>query len=343
MTAAAALRPPDGRQGPGPMPGALLKVLDLALARRAGGALPGDHLAPGAGAGTELVQLRPYVVGDDVRQLDAAATARTGVPHVRLQVPERALTTWLVLDVSPSMAFGTAQRLKADVAEGVAMAVARLATRRGGRAALVRAPGDRMLPPRGGRHAQLAIARAVADGVAPDAATARESSAAHGSAHAGVGAQGGALARALVRTGRVARRPGLVVVVSDFREEGWRGPLASLAARHSIVAVEVRDPREASLPRAGQLALVDPETGELIELDSSAARVRERYARLEAERRESVAADLRAARAEHIVLDTEHDWLRALGRGFDRRAARRATANRAAAQPRGTTDRGAAA
>ena len=65
-------------------------------------------------------QLRPYQVGDDVRQLDPAATARTGVPHVRLQVPERLLTTWLVLDVSASMAFGTADRLKSDVAEGVA-------------------------------------------------------------------------------------------------------------------------------------------------------------------------------------------------------------------------------
>jgi uncharacterized protein (DUF58 family) len=285
------------------MPGALLRALDLALVRRAGGVMPGDHLSPGAGAGTELVQLRPYQVGDDVRQLDAAATARTGVPHVRLQVPERALTTWLVLDVSPSMAFGTEARLKADVAEGVAVAVARLATRRGGRAALLRsgAAEGRMLPPRGGRHAQVAIERALAEGVAPDQS-----------------APGGALARALVRAGRMARRPGLVVVVSDFREDGWRGPLASLSARHSVVAVEVRDPREAALPRAGHLALVDPETGALVEVDSSRARVRERYAALEAERREAVAAGLRAARADHIVLDTGHDWLRELGRGLDR-------------------------
>jgi uncharacterized protein (DUF58 family) len=343
MTAAAALRPPDGRQGPGPMPGALLRILDLALVRRAGGALPGDHLAPGAGAGTELVQLRPYQVGDDVRQLDAAATARTGVPHVRLQVPERTLTTWLVLDVSPSMAFGTARRLKADVAEGVALAVARLATRRGGRAALIRAgaPDETVMPPRGGRHAQLAIARAVGEGVSPDASAAPGSGTAggagrrlnptgiaggpgRGSAPAERGsAEPGHLARALVRTGRVARRPGLVVVISDFREDGWRGPLASLAARHSIVAVEVRDPREAALPRAGHLALVDPETGALVEVDSSFARVRQRYAALEAERREAVAGDLRTARAEHIVLDTSHDWLRALGRGLDPRRRRR--------------------
>ena len=309
-----ALRPPDGRQGPGPMPGALLRMLDLALVRRAGGALPGDHAAPGAGAGTELVQLRPYQVGDDVRQLDAAATARTGVPHVRLQVPERTLTTWLVVDVSPSMAFGTALRLKADVAEGVGIVVARLATRRGGRAALLRAGAadGLLLPPRSGRHAQLAIERALREGVAPDAAPVHE-----------------ALARALLRTGRVARRPGLVVVVSDFREHGWRAPLATLAARHSVVAVEVRDPREAELPRAGHLALVDPETGALVEVDSASARVRERYAALEAERRETVAAGLRAARADHIVLDTGHDWLRALGRGFDsRRVARRGPISR---------------
>ena len=307
---AVALQPPAGRQGPGPMPGALLRALDLALVRRAGGVMPGDHLSPGAGAGTELVQLRPYQVGDDVRQLDAAATARTGMPHVRLQVPERALTTWLVLDVSPSMAFGTERRLKADVAEGVAVAVTRLATRRGGRAALLRAGAaeERMLPPRGGRHAQVAIESALGEGVEPDA------DASPGRARPAAGP----LSRALVRAGRVARRPGLVVVISDFRDDGWRGPLASLSARHSVVAVEVRDPREAALPRAGQLALVDPETGALVEVDSSRARVRARYAALEAERREAVAAGLRAARADHIVLDTGHDWLRELGRGLDR-------------------------
>jgi uncharacterized protein (DUF58 family) len=320
MSALAALRPPDGRQGPGPLPGALLRALDLALARRAGGAMPGDHLAPGAGAGTELVQLRPYQVGDDVRQLDAAATARTGVPHVRLQVPERALTTWVVLDVSPSMAFGTAQRLKADVAEGVALAISRLATRRGGRVALLTsgAPEERLLPPRGGRHAQIMLGRAIADGVSPDG-------------HA----RPDALARALLRTGRVARRPGLIVVVSDFRAPTagsdplsggasngvtpWRGPLTALGARHSVVAVEVRDPREAALPRAGHLALVDPESGDLIEVDTARERVRERYAALEAERREAVAAAVRHARADHIVLDTSHNWLRELGRRLDTR------------------------
>ena len=94
------------------MPTAAVEALDLVVARRAAGALPGDRRAAGIGQGTELAQLRPYQIGDDVRQIDASATARTGVPHVRLQVPERAVVTWLVLDVSASMAFGSQGRLK---------------------------------------------------------------------------------------------------------------------------------------------------------------------------------------------------------------------------------------
>ena len=119
---------------------------------------PGEHRAPGVGAGTELAALRAYQPGDDVRRLDASATARTGEPHVRLDVPERLVTTWLVLDVSPSMAFGTAERLKADVAEGAVRVLGRLATRRGGRVALLICGGERelVLPPRGGRGAGAA-------------------------------------------------------------------------------------------------------------------------------------------------------------------------------------------
>src|SRR5204862_313147 len=160
-----AFAPPAGRQGPGPLPAGLVDALDLAMARRASGVLPGERRAPGVGAGTELFQLRPYEPGDDVRQLDAAASARTGIPHVRVHVPERTLTTWLVLDVSASMAFGTADRLKADVAEGVARVVGRVATRRGGRLAVLTAGGpQRLLAPHTGPHAQVALHRVLAEG-----------------------------------------------------------------------------------------------------------------------------------------------------------------------------------
>jgi uncharacterized protein (DUF58 family) len=297
---ATTLRPPAGRQGPGPIPHGLLASLDLVIARRAAGALPGDRRAAGLGAGTELAQLRPYEVGDDVRQLDAAATARTGVPHVRLHVPERTLTTWIAVDVSPSMAFGTAQRLKWDVAEGVATVFGRLAVRRAGRVSLTTFGGGapRLLPPRASKPGVVALRRALADGVAPDGTH-----------------EPGALAHALQRVGRVARQPGLVVVISDFREQdGWTRPLGALRARHSILAVEVRDPRETGMPAVGRLALVDPETGERVEIDTTRRRLRERFAAIEAEGRERVARELRRLAVEHVVLSTDGDWLRDLGR-----------------------------
>jgi uncharacterized protein (DUF58 family) len=301
---------PAGAQGHGALRGALVEALDLLLARRASGVLPGDRRASGLGEGTELAQIRPYQVGDDVRRLDAAASARTGVPHVRDHVPERALTTWVLLDVSASMAFGTGARLKSDVAAGVVEVVGRLAVRRAGRVALLTcgAPVEVLLPPRGGRRALVALRRAVGAGVAPD----------------GTPPADDALALGLRRIMRLARGPGLIVVVSDFREgsetdgaPAWTRALSALATRHDVLAVEVTDPREAALPDAGQLVLVDPETGARMEVDSTAATLRRGFESAELARRDALRSALRRARARHVTLDAAaDDWLRALGKGL---------------------------
>jgi uncharacterized protein (DUF58 family) len=107
-----------------------------------------------------------------------------------------------------------------------------------------------------------------------------------------------------------------VVVISDFRDlaEGWTRALGALAARHSIMAIEVRDPREGALPAVGRLALIDPETGERLEVDTGRRAIRERFAQIEASGRASVARELRRLRVDHVVLSTEGDWLRQLGR-----------------------------
>ena len=296
------LAEPRGRQGPGPMQAALVEALDLVLARRASGPLPGERRAAGRGAGTELAQIRPYQYGDDVRRIDAAATARTGHPHVRDHVPERTLTTWLVVDTSASMAFGTADRLKSDIAEGVALVIGRLAVRRAGRVALLTcgAPETTQLPPRGGRPALIALRTALAEGVAPDG-------------HAPTDA----LAAALRRANRLARGRGLIVVVSDFREPSdWPRALGALAQRHDVLAVEIVDPREATLPDAGQLTLVDPETGQRFEADTASAELRRRFEAAELERRDAVKSHLRRAHARHVALSTDSDWLHDLGRSL---------------------------
>ena len=136
MTGIADLAPrADSRPGPGPgpLPEAALRSLDLAVRRRVDSVLSGEFRSSQLGVATELAQVRPYEPGDDVRQIDWLATARTNEPHVRVHVAERALTTWLLLDRSPSMQFGTADRRKADVAEGVALALGHVASRRGNR------------------------------------------------------------------------------------------------------------------------------------------------------------------------------------------------------------------
>jgi uncharacterized protein (DUF58 family) len=300
---------PPASQGAGLVAGGLVEALDLVIARRAAGVLPGERRAAGLGNGTELAQLRPYQVGDDVRRLDAAASARTGIPHVRDHVPERTLTTWILLDVSASMAFGTAERLKSDVAGGVATVVARLAARRGGRVALLTcgAPVQRMLPPRSGRSGLIALQRVVAEGVALDG---------HAPGDEVLGA-------GMRRIGRLARGPGLVVVISDFRTGGpaaeappWSRELRALAARHDVLAAEVLDPREGELPDAGPLVLTDPETGARVRADSSSAELRRRFAAAELARRDALRAELRRGRARHVEVRTDGDWLRALGRGL---------------------------
>src|SRR5512133_3998297 len=153
---------PD-RPGPGPMPDALLRALDITIGRRMEGLLAGDYRSSLFGDGTELAQVRPYIPGDDVRRIDWNVTARTDEPHVRVQLAERVLVTWLVLDTSPSMRFGTAERRKADVAQGVAIALGHLATRRGNRLGVVTFGDEapRTLPPRQGRSGLLGLLAAL--------------------------------------------------------------------------------------------------------------------------------------------------------------------------------------
>ncbi|MDQ3122115.1 MAG: DUF58 domain-containing protein, partial [Actinomycetota bacterium] len=232
------------RPGPGTMPEGLLKALDVSIARRMEGLLAGDFRSNLLGTGSELAMVRPYTPGDDVRRIDWNVTARTNEPHVRVDLAERVLVTWLVLDTSLSMQFGTADRRKADVAEGVAIAIGHLATRRGNRLGIVTF-GDsvpKTIPPKQGRGGLVGLLAALRREPEDGAGTT-------------------SLSEGITRAGSLTRQRSLVVVVSDFRgPQDWRRPLLELASRHDVVAVEIRDPREQELSNAGLLWLVDPET-----------------------------------------------------------------------------------
>ena len=300
-------RTPD-RPGPGPLPETLLRALDLTIGRRIEGMLAGDHRSSVLGQGSELAQVRPYMPGDDVRRIEWNVTARTGETHVRVDLAERVLVTWLALDVSASMSFGTAERRKADVAEGVALALGHLASRRGNRLGLV-AFGDgssQTIPPRAGRAGMLGLLLSLR----------REPVLEGGGATS--------LGTALGLVSRLAQQRSLVAVVSDFRgPRDWRPALLQLAGGHDVLAVEIRDPREETLPNVGELRLVDPETGRQLRVDTASARLRERFAAAAATERAEVARELTSLGVAHVVLSTEGDWLRPLAMHLRRRGGRR--------------------
>ncbi|WP_191304878.1 DUF58 domain-containing protein [Lentzea cavernae] len=272
---------------------AALRMLELEVRRRLDGLLQGNHLGLVPGPGTEPGEARTYQPGDDVRRMDWAVTARTTIPHIRETVADRELETWVAIDLSPSLDFGTAACEKRDLAIAATAAVAHL-TRGGGNrigAAVSTGADNVRIPARGGlAHARGMIRKIAEIDRAPEGTR-------------------GDLAALLEQLRRPPRRRGLIVVISDFLGGmEWQRPLRALSARHDIVAIEVVDPRDVDLPEVGTVVLSDPESGRQREVTASAL-LRKEFNAAAAEHRAEVAAGLRRAGAGHLVLRTDSDWI----------------------------------
>ncbi|TQS40445.1 DUF58 domain-containing protein [Cryptosporangium phraense] len=315
-----------------------LRRLELLITRRLDGLLHGGYLGLLPGAGSEPAGSREYRAGEDeVRWMDWSVTARTTVPHVRTVDADRELATWVLVDGSASMDFGTAEYEKRELAVGAVAAVGFLTTGTGNRLGgwLSSASGTRRFPPRGGRTHLLGILRTLVEAPrgGPEAGVgARATAGVAAGAGAGMGAASGVgglgvggLAVGLGGIGRAVRRRGLIVVVSDFLdgldEDGlgpgaptWERPLRRLAHRHQVLAVHVTDPREHELPDVGMLPMVDPETGRRREVPTASRRLRERYAAAVGQQQASIASALKRAGAAHLVLRTDRDWVADIAR-----------------------------
>jgi uncharacterized protein (DUF58 family) len=270
-----------------------IRRLELAVTRKLDGLLQGDHQGLVPGGGSDPGDGRLYEPGDDVRRMDWNLTARMGAPHVRDTIADRELETWLLVDASASIDFGTATCEKRDLALAAAASFGFLTARDGNRVGAVTfgPAGFDVRPPRAGRDAVLALLHRLD----------RRPRAAPGEAP---------LADALRRLRTTTRRRGLVVVVSDLLDgSDWPRELRALAARHEVVVCELRDAREDELPDVGLLALVDPETGRRLEVQTADRRLRARFATAAAERRATTTRAVRTAPAAHLVLSTDRDWL----------------------------------
>lgn len=317
-----------------PTPEALLRRLEWRVVRRLDGRVQGDYRSVFRGEGLDVHDLREYEPGDDLRHIEWNVTARLDTPYVRQFIEDRAITTWLLLDLSASMDFGPVGRHKHLVVAEIATTLAQVLTRGGSRvgAILYDTEVTAVIPPGGGRRQVLRIAKAVLD--------ARE----RASAPAAVPARSRWWRRRLGRVERVepdvghvtdlgglftvaartARVRSLVVVVSDFvSTDGWEGPLGRLARRHDVVALRVTDPREAELPGVGTIYVEDAETGEQILVDTEAPGFRERLRDEAARRHADIMAGARAAGVDLHTVSTDDDLVRALLRIGSRRRLRR--------------------
>lgn len=280
-----------------------LRTLELTVRRRLDGVLHGDHLGLIPGPGSEPGDAREYQPGDDVRQMDWSVTARTTHPHVRQSVADRELETWMAVDLSASLDFGTAGCEKRDLAVAAASAIAHLTSGGGNRIGAVIANGADItrVPARGGRAHIQSMLRTVAT-----------------TPHAPDGVRGD-FAGAIDALRRPERRRGMVVVISDFLgTTEWERPLRALAARHDVLAVELLDPRDLELPDVGDVVLHDPETGRTREF-STTPQLRADFARAAAAHRTDVEKILRGCSAPRLTLRTDGDWIADVVRFVSRR------------------------
>ncbi len=283
-----------------------LRRLELQIVRRLEGFLHGEHLGLLPGPGTDLAEARYYLPGeDDVRRIDWAVSARTTIPHVRDVISDRELETWVLVDLSPSMHFGTAAMEKRDLAIAAVATMGLLTFRVGDRFGgyVLRQGSLQRWPARSGRLALFGLLRSLL----------KEPT----------GRPGGppqSPAEALSLLARTQRKRGLRVVVSDFLEprDGdsdpastpmWERSMRQLASRHQVIAIEVIDPRELDIPNVGTVLLQDPETGDVRELNTGSRKIRQRFAAAARLQRERTAAACRRAGVAHLVLRTDRDWI----------------------------------
>ena len=291
-------------------PERILQRIDWQVIRRLDGLLQGDYRSLFYGRGLDFADLREYQHGDDVRYIDWNVTARMDTPYVRQYHEDREITAWFLLDLSPSVDFGTAAaaRQKRTVLIDLVATLARLLTRHGNRVGAI-VYGRRVeltIPARGGRDQVLRLVDLLLQRPQLPEAPLTD------------------LAPLLDGGRRWIRRRSLVFVLSDFISvPGWERSLSLLNRRHEVVAIRVVDPRELDLPDVGPLLLQDAETGEQLYVDTHDAGFRRRFHEAAVARETALAATFRQAGVEAQAVSTDEDLVRSVVRIATRRRRRR--------------------
>lgn len=313
------------------LPAELLRKLEFKILKRLDGFLFGDYTGFFYGPSLDLAEVREYQPGDEVRRIDWNVTARTGKIHIRQYREEKEVTVWLVVDLSASMRFGTRRVLKQEEALEFAGTTAAIVARHGDKVGVIgfSEAGMRVVPPGTGRRQTLRILHELYGLMAQR--TNRRARTPHelrdSAPHTEMASS--SLEHALEHIAKTLKRRALLFVVSDFQspnpeqEPLWAQGLRRLAFRHDVVAVRIFDPAEKELPKAGELRMRDPESGEEIWIDTSDPRVRRAHAALVQARETMLERTLRAAQVDVLSLSTAQEIVEPLLKFTLRRRGRR--------------------
>ena len=278
-------------------PEVVLRRIEWTVLRRLDGLLQGEYRTLFRGHGLDLADIREYEPGDDVRYIDWNVSARMDTPYVRQYLEDREVSAHFLLDLSPSVDFGTVNTLKRDQLVDFVALLARLLTRHGNKIGAVLYAGkvERTIPAATGRMQVLRLLNDVID--LPRLQSAPYTSVSDLIDHA-------------LRT---IKRRSVIFLVSDFfTAPGWERPLGMLARKHEVLAVRLEDPRERELPDIGMVDLNDAETGESIHLDTHDARFRKRFEAVVQKREAELHAAFTRCAVDVLTISTEEDLVSAV-------------------------------
>jgi uncharacterized protein (DUF58 family) len=286
----------------------ILQRLEWKVIRRLDGLLQGDYRSLFYGYGVDFADLREYQPEDDIRYIDWNVTARMDAPYVRQYVEDREITAWFLLDLSPSVDFGTVHSLKRTILVDFVTTIARLLTRHGNRIGAIFYGNqiERTIPARGGRVQVLRLVNDLLHFPTPTHAPFTN------------------LTPLLTGGLHAIKKRSLIFILSDFiSAPGWERPLSLLHQRHEVMAIRLYDPREMELPDVGPLLLEDSETGEQIYVDTHDKKFRQRFFEAAQKREADLAHTFKRAGVDALSLSTDEDLVKAILRLVELRKQRR--------------------
>lgn len=283
-----------------------LRKIEIFTSRLANDQLAGSYHSVFKGRGMAFAEVRQYQPGDDVRFIDWNVSARMNDAYVKVFTEEREMTVMLLVDLSASERFGSVGRPKIEAVAEVAALLAFSAIKNNDRVGLILFTDriERFVPPKKGRGHVMRVVTEILN-AQPEG-------------------EGTDLRTALDLLGSLSKRRSVAFCISDFIDEGYERALRIASKRHDLIPVQVIDPREEELPDVGVALVEDLETGELVEVDTSDARVREAFARsvhTQRARREQL---FRRLRVDHVTVKTDGDYARPIADLFRRRQKRMA-------------------